>query len=140
MPRRTVPQGISALLAYNLQAGLAENARAMSQALSNIDTGEVTVAVRDASIDGVDVQAGDVIGLLNDTLTARGSTPHEVALTLLKQMEAQQAEIITIYYGEQVTADAVEALGAQVMALYPEQEVEVINGGQPHYHYIISAE
>ncbi len=140
VPARTVPQGISALLAFNLQASLAENVALMSQALNAIDTGEVTVAVRDASIDGIEVHAGDVIGLLNDTLTTKGQTPQEVVHMLLAQMNAHQAEIITIYYGEDVSAETAEALGAELAQVYPQQEIEVIDGGQPYYHFIISAE
>jgi hypothetical protein len=140
VPSRTVPQGISALLAFNLQASLAENVAIMNRALTAIATGEVTVAVRDASIDGVDVRAGDIIGLLNDTLTTKGQTPQEVVHMLLAQMDAHQAEMITVYYGQDVDADTAEALGVDLAAVYPEQEIEVISGGQPHYHFIISAE
>jgi len=140
VPSRTVPQGISALLAFNLQGTLSENAASMTRSLANIDTGEVTIAVRDTSIDGIDVRAGDVIGLLNGTLTTTGKTPQAVALTLLTQMDAQDREIITVYYGEPVEAEAAEALGDKVLALYDDQEVEIVNGGQPHYHFIISAE
>lgn len=140
VPSRTVPQGISALLAFNLQADIEENAEAMTRALASIDTGEVTVAVRDASIDGVDVSAGDVIGLLNGALATKGKTSDEVALLLLVQMNAQETEIITVYYGESAPAEAAEALGEEIRSTYPDQDVEVISGGQPHYHYIISAE
>ncbi len=140
VPSRTVPQGISALLALNMQASLAENVSLMSRSLASADTGEVTVAVRDSHIDGIDVQAGDVIGLLNDTLTTKGATPEEVVFNLLVQMDADQAEVITIYYGDQVDEATAEALGAQVVERYANQELEVISGGQPHYHYIISTE
>lgn len=140
VPSRTVPQGISALLAFNRQMGLEENAALMARALASIDTGEVTVAVRDVEIDGIAVKAGDVIGLLNDTLSTAGQSPEEVVLILLAQMDAHEAEIITIYYGQEITAAAAAALRNRVSAAYPDQEVEVISGGQPHYFYIISAE
>jgi DAK2 domain fusion protein YloV len=140
VPSRTVPQGVSALLALNRQAGLEENATLMTRALADIDTGEVTMAVRDASFDGVTVKAGEVIGLLNDTLSAKGRSPEEVVSILLAQMEADHREIITIYHGQEITAAVAQALGSEVAAAYPDQEVEVISGGQPHYFYIISAE
>ena len=140
VPSRTVPQGISALLAFNLQASLADNASTMTHALANADTGEVTVAVRDAHIDGVDVQAGDVIGLLNDILTTKGDTPEEVVFNLLEQMDADQAEVITVYYGDQIDEATAEALSTHIAERYGAQELEVISGGQPHYHYIISTE
>lgn len=140
VPSRTVPQGISALLAFNLQASLEENVAAMSRAMAHINTGEVTVAVRDAIIDGIDVKVGDVIGMLNDALTTKGATANEVALMLLAQMDVSRAEIITIYFGADTPEAVAQALGAEVRRLYPDQEVEVIDGGQPHYLYIISTE
>ena len=140
IPSRTAPQGISALLAFNLQASLEDNIATMTRSLAAIDTGEVTVAVRDAEIDGLSVQAGDVIGLLNDVLTTRGASPEEVVFNLLAQMDAGKAEIITVYYGEQIDARAAGDLGADIAAAYPDQEIEVIAGGQPHYHFILSTE
>jgi hypothetical protein len=140
IPSRTAPQGISALLAFNLQASLEDNIATMTRALAAIDTGEVTVAVRNAEIDGFSVQAGEVIGLLNDVLTTSGVSPEQVVFNLLVQMNAGQAEIITVYYGEQVDAGTARDLGASIAAAYPDQEIEVIAGGQPHYHYILSTE
>lgn len=140
VPSRTVPQGISALLAFNRQAGLAENAALMARALASIDTGEVTVAVRDAAMDGMVVKAGDVIGLLNDNLSATGHSAAEVVFTLLAQMHADQREIITLYYGQEIAEAVAQALAQEIGAAYPDQEVEVIRGGQPYYCYIISAE
>ena len=140
IPSRTAPQGISALLAFNLQGNLDDNIKTMTRALAAIDTGEVTIAVRDAQVDGLSVRAGDVIGLLNDTLTTSGASPEEVVFNLLAQMEAGQSEIITVYYGNQIADDEADALGERVAAAYPDQEVEVIAGGQPHYHFILSTE
>ncbi len=140
IPSRTAPQGISALLAFSLQGSLEENVQTMTRALAAIDTGEVTVAVRDAQIDGLHVRAGDVIGLLNDTLTTSGAAPEEVVFNLLAQMDASEAEIITVYYGDQIGAAEAEALGERIAAAYPGQEIEVISGGQPHYHFILSTE
>lgn len=140
IPSRTAPQGISALLAFNLLASLDDNVATMTRALSAIDTGEVTMAVRDAEIDGLTVRAGDVIGLLNDVLTTSGSSPEDVVFNLLAQMDAGQAEIITVYYGDQVVAHTAQDLGAAIAAAYPDQEIEVIAGGQPHYQYILSTE
>jgi DAK2 domain fusion protein YloV len=140
IPCKTIPQGISALLALNPHAGLAQNAAAMSQAARHPQTGEVTVAVQNARFDGIEVQAGEIIGLLNDTLTCKGTEPAEVAADLLEQMGASELEVITLYYGEPVTAAQANALRDALGALYPDQEIEVVEGGQPFYHYIISAE
>lgn len=140
IPSKSVPQGISALLALNPHADLTHNAQSMTAALASVQTGEVTVAVQDAQFDGIQVHAGDVIGLLNDRLTASGPDPEAVALTLLEQMGAADLEIITLYYGEPVSAAQAEGLRARLLEQYPSQEIEAENGGQPFYHYIISAE
>ncbi len=153
VPSKSIPQGISALLALNPRAELDRNALAMTHALDHVQTGEVTVAVQDAHFDppasdspepqggaSVHVQAGDVIGLLNDTLTAKGASSEEVVGQLLDQMDAGSLEVITLYYGQPVTAEQAEALSAELSARYPDQEFEIVNGGQPFYHYIISAE
>jgi hypothetical protein len=140
VPSRTVPQGISAFLATNQQAALESNVAAMTRALDTIDTGEITTAVRDASFDGVDVRTGDIIGLLNDKLTSKAERPEDVAMMLLAQMNASEAEIITVYYGDQVDPGSAQSLGELIAEAYPEQVTEVLSGGQPHYFYIISAE
>ena len=140
VPSKSIPQGISALLAQNPRASLAQNGAAMTAALSHVQTGEVTVAVQDAHFDGIQVHVGDVIGLLNDTLSAAGPTAAAVAQTLLAQMGAADLEVITLYYGQPITADEAHALQESLHEHYPDQEIEVVEGGQPFYHYIISAE
>lgn len=140
VPSKSIPQGISALLALNPNASLDQNLQAMSSALGNVQTGEVTVAVQDAHFDGVTVKTGDVIGLLNDKLTTTGPSVEAVVDALLEQMAAQELEVITLYYGEPVTADQASALCEALQTRYPDQEIESIDGGQPFYHYIISAE
>lgn len=140
VPCKTIPQGISALLALNPHADLAHNAAAMTQAARQVQTGEVTVAVQNARFDGIEVQAGEIIGLLNDVLTCKGTEPAEVAADLLEQMGAADLEVITLYYGEPVRAEQAKELREALGELYPDQEIEVVEGGQPFYHYIISAE
>ncbi|MFB0535183.1 MAG: DAK2 domain-containing protein [Anaerolineae bacterium] len=140
VPTRTIPQGVSALLAFNYQADLDTNARVMERAAGEVQTVEITIATRSVQLDGVDVKKGEVIGLLDDTLAASGSSPERVIEDVLRQMKAEEYEIITIYYGENVTQGEAEALAARISQDYPEQEIELVNGGQPHYPYIISAE
>jgi len=86
------------------------------------------------------VRVGDVIGLLNDQLTATGPTAEAVVEVLLEQMDAANLEVISLYYGEPVSASQAEALRAMLQQRYPDQEIECVDGGQPFYHYIISAE
>jgi DAK2 domain fusion protein YloV len=140
VPTRTIPQGVSALLAFNYQADLDTNARVMERAAGEVQTIEITIATRSVHLNGLDVKKGEVIGLLNDTLTASGSSPKQVIEEVLRQMKAEEYEIITVYYGENVIQGEAEALAAKISQDYPEQEIELVNGGQPHYPYIISAE
>jgi hypothetical protein len=136
----SVPQGITALLALNYQADLATNARVMAEAATTIQTIEITTAVRSVQINGILVQQGEVIGLVNGTLQVKGTSPTQVTLDALEQIGAEGYEIVTIYYGESVTADEAQQLADELKRRYPEQEVEVVDGGQPHYYYILSAE
>jgi DAK2 domain fusion protein YloV len=136
----SVPQGISALLALNYQADLPTNARIMADAARLIETAEITSAVRSVQIDGMQVQKGEVIGLVNGKLKAKGDSPAEVALEALAGINAEDYEIITIYYGEAITADQAHQIADDIMGRYPQQEVELVDGGQPHYYYILSAE
>ncbi len=136
----SVPQGISALLALNYQADLVTNARVMAEAAKAIETAEITTAVRSVTVDGLSVQEGEVIGLVNGKLEVKGDTPTDVAVEALAAMHVENLEIITIYYGEFITADEAQRLADEIVNRYPEQEVEIVDGGQPHYHYILSAE
>jgi DAK2 domain fusion protein YloV len=140
VPSETIPQGISALLAFNYQADLSKNAEAMRKALNSIQTAEITRAIRSVRINGMQVEKGEVIGLLNGDLTASGPTTGEVALKLLEQMNADDYEIITAYYGEDVAEAEAEDLLGNLREHYPDQEWELVDGGQPHYYYILSAE
>jgi len=140
VPTITIPQGISALLALNYQADLETNARVMGEAAKSIQTVEVTTAVRSAQVNGMSVQEGEVIGLVNGKLTVKGSSPGQVVLQALAEVDAASYEIITVYYGESVTADEAETLAARIQEVFAEQEIEIVDGGQPHYHYILSAE
>jgi len=134
VPSLTVPQGIAALLAFNFRADLDSNAEMMTRALSNVETGEITRAVRTVSIDGLDVQAGQVIGLLN------GSDHNSVAIDVMQRMRIAECEISSIYYGADVTPASAGELAAAVRRAFPHLEVDVHSSGQPHAHYIISAE
>ena len=121
-------------------ADLDTNARAMEAAAQNVETGEITTAVRQVSMNGIEIQIGDVIGLHNGTLVIAGHSNEEVAHDLLAKLNAGDRELITIYYGQDVTAEQAETFAEQIRAQYPDQEVEALYGGQPFYAYIISVE
>ncbi|MFQ5340316.1 MAG: DAK2 domain-containing protein [Anaerolineae bacterium] len=140
VPTHTVPQGIAALLALNYQAGLDDNTQTMTRAMHDIQTGEVTRAVRSVRINSVDVEEGAVIGLVNGQLVACNNDTDDMVLTILDHVGAGQYEIITVFYGADVSAAQAEEVGRRVRETYPAQEVEVVSGGQPYYHYILSAE
>lgn len=140
VPSKTIPQGIGALLAFNYQGDLETNVSAMEEALSSVRTGEITRAVRSVKIDGIKVKKGQIIGLLDGQLTAAGDKYDEVLLKLLEEVDAGEMEIITLYFGEDSSREEAEAMGTLISSQYPEQEVEIVEGGQPHYPFILSVE
>ncbi len=140
VPSRTVPQGIAALLAYVPTATLEENAAAMEEAAAAVHTGEVTVAVRDAQLDGLAVRAGEVLGLLDGRAVASGSDREAVTLELIEQMRAAGGEILTIYFGSDSGEAEAQSLAQHAGRRWPDLELEVVDGGQPYYPYILSLE
>jgi DAK2 domain fusion protein YloV len=140
VPTRSMPEGIAALLAFNYQADLETNVQVMAEGMKHVRTGEVTTAVREAQFNGIQVREGQVIGLLDGILATAGATYEEVVVDLLRRMEAGQAEIITIYYGEDVSEEEAQRLQDLVRQEFPQQEVELVAGGQPHYPFILSVE
>lgn len=139
VPSRTIPQGTSALFALGGD-DLDAVAEEMVDALGFVESGEVTLAVRNANIDGVAVSEGQIIGLHNGTLTTAGDSINEVVFDLLDRMDAADGEIITFYRGGDASEAAALNLISEVAETYPDQEVELALGGQPHYHYIIGVE
>jgi DAK2 domain fusion protein YloV len=140
VPTKTVPQGISALLAFNYQAGLETNAERMARAAGEIQTVEVTRAVRSTHFNGISVTEGDVIGLLDDRLVAAGVDYWAVVLDVLGQVSTDDYEVATIYYGQDATPEEANALADHIGQRYPNFEIEVHEGGQAHYRYILSLE
>lgn len=141
VPTRTVPQGVAALTAYDSSLHEIDAlVRQMKAHMDDVQTGEVTQAVRSATVDGVEVHQGDIIGLHNSKLVSCGASVSDVALELLEKMAADEYALITIYYGDFVAAAAAQDFAEIVRQRYPEQDIELAYGGQPHYHYIISVE
>ena len=140
IPSDTVPQGIAALLAFNQDADLETNRRHMERAMTHVQTVEITMAVRSTTYEGIEVKAGSAIGLLNGKLVATGDQMDDVVRQMLDHAEARGREIITIYYGENVDVDEARRMEGLVRAYCPHQEVELVDGGQLYYSYIISSE
>ena len=135
-----IPQGLSATLAFNTEINIAENIENMNEALSTVKSGSVTFAVRTSKIDDVEVKEGDVIGLFESKIAAVGSSPEAVTNELIDKMIDEDDEIMTLYYGEDVTAEQAEAFCEELAERYPDFEVSVHCGGQSLYYYLISIE
>jgi dihydroxyacetone kinase-like predicted kinase len=140
VPTDTIPQGIAALLAFNAEADLETNRRHMDRAVSHVQTAEITMAVRSTHFEGFEVKAGSIIGLLNGKLRATGDDMDGVVKQMLDHMGAKDREIVTIYYGENVTKDEARQTETMIREYCPQQEVEMVDGGQLYYSYILSSE
>ncbi|OGO04574.1 MAG: hypothetical protein A2Y73_01720 [Chloroflexi bacterium RBG_13_56_8] len=140
VPTQTIPQGIAALLAFNYQADLETNVELMLTASQAVQTVEITKAVRSVQVNDLSIAEGQTIGLLNGELVTVSENPHTAVEDLLKRVGATEYEIITIYFGEDVTSEEAAALAEHIKQIYPHIEVESLDGGQAHYHYIISIE
>ncbi len=137
---RTIPQGIAALLAFNYDLGVDDNARAMNDALQTVTTIEIARAVRKSEMDGTKIRKGQFIAIKNDKeLVAAGDELPEVVLSALERVNAGDAELVTLYWGGDIDSAVAEAVAATVRERYG-IEVELVNGGQPHYDFIISVE
>ncbi|MEH7373656.1 DAK2 domain-containing protein [Neobacillus drentensis] len=140
IPSKTVPQGLSALLAFNPSAELHANESAMNDALKHVKTGQITFAVRDTQIDGLEIEKDDFMGIAEGKIVVKNKNKGKVAEELLSQMLADDSEILTIIYGEDVSEEEVNQLTQFVEENYENVEVEIHNGGQPLYSFIFSIE
>lgn len=136
----SVPQGIAAMLALDPNAAVDKTAAAMTAAMSDVHTGELTIATRTVEIDGVKVKEGQVIGLLNGRLETAGDELAKTMLDILSKAEPENAELITLYVGADLSQKDGEELAEHVRQTYSGKEVEVVQGGQPHYQIILSVE
>jgi hypothetical protein len=140
IPSRTVPQGISAMMGLNADGELMAICQAMTAAMGDVATGEITRATRSVTMDEVDVKEGQFIGLVDGRLRACDSTMTEVLAQVLEQMAMDEREIVTLYYGQDVSESEASAVAEQIEKLYPDIEVELLDGGQAYYYYILGAE
>ena len=140
VPTRTVPQGIAALVAFSPEVSLDANCAAMTQAAGRVRSAAVTTASRAAHIGGRDIAAGQVIGLVDDELAAVEATPYAAARATIERMGVEAGRLLTLYYGAGAVRNDAEALARWALARFPGCETEVVMGGQPHYHYLISVE
>jgi len=137
---KTVPQGMSALLAFNPSSDIIANENNMKAALGHVKTGQITYAVRDTSIDGLQIKTGDFMGLAEGKIVVKSKDKTESSRELLKSMIDEDTEIVTLIKGEDATEEEVESLVSFLEENYDEVEVEVHDGKQPLYSFIFSIE
>jgi dihydroxyacetone kinase-like predicted kinase len=140
IPSKSVPQGIAAMLALSPDGDFEANIEAMTGALKTVRTGELTVATRSVEIDGVTVREGQAIGLLDGRLCCSGEELEQVTLDLLANAVAARSELITLYYGAALPPMRANRLADRIREAHPSVEVELVEGGQPHYQLILSVE
>jgi len=140
VPSKTIPQGLAAMMQLNPDGDLEQVAGRMVKALDDVISGEITIATRSVEIDCVQVEKDQVIGLLNGKLVVSTGSVEESLLGLLEKAGAADLELITLFYGQDLTHNEANRISDLVRKKYPAQEIEVQDGGQPHYQFILSVE
>jgi hypothetical protein len=140
IPSRSVPQGLASMMRLIPSGDFDSVVAEMNSALQDVQTGEITIATRSVEIDDVEVQEGQIIALHNGSLVLAASSLEEACLGLLDKAEADQLELITLFYGANITQREVARIADLIREAYPNQEVEVQEGCQPHYQFIIAIE
>ena len=140
VPAVTIPQGITAMISFVPELSAEDNLAAMEDAISTVKTGQVTYAVRDTRLNEKEIHEGDAMGVGDHGILAVGKDRSEVALATVKAMIDEDSEVISVYYGGGIEEEEAEKLGALLEEEYPDQEIELLEGGQPVYYYIISVE
>lgn len=140
VPSKTVPQGIAALINFLPDLSPEENLENMTSEMGRIRTGQITYAVRNTSIDGMEIHEGNIMGIGDSGMLAVGQNVNETVLDTLKHMVDDESELISVYSGEDVTEEDAAALVEKVQAAFPSCEVELNDGGQPIYYYLLSVE
>lgn len=140
VPSRTIPQGLAAMLSLQPDGQLASVSEKMTKALGTVKTGEITIATRTVEIDGVSVKDGQVIALLDGKLALAAESVEQGVMDLLEKAKADEAEIVTLFYGEGMTHAEANRIADLIRKKYSDLDIEVQEGGQPHYQFIISVE
>ena len=141
IPSKSIPQVIAALIAYSPVNTVEDNIREMTESMEQIKTGQVTYAVRNTTIDDEEIHEGDIMGLGDHSaLLAVGHEVEEVVLQMIGEMVDDDSELISVYYGEDISQEQADALEEKIAERYPDCDLEVNFGGQPIYYYIVSVE
>ena len=140
VPSKFMTQGLAAMMNYDGEASAAENAEAMTDCLGDVTNGEITFAVRDTVADGISIKAEDILVLFNGKIVAAEKSVEDGVFSFLSKTEMDDASLLTLYFGSDVSADDADALCEKIEEKYEDLEVEVYRGGQPLYYYLISLE
>lgn len=140
IPTKSVPEGVSACLSFNPDGSVLENEEAMNDAIKNVKSASVTYAVRDTHVDGFDLSVGEIIGLDDKAILAKGNEVSKTTIDLVKKMMTDDIVNITLFYGDTVKEEDANSLQEELAKDLPNCEVTVLYGGQPVYYYIISME
>lgn len=140
IPSRSMPQGITAMIAFNPACDAGENFDDMKDAIGTVRTGHITYAIRDSTFNGIEMQEGDIIGIVKDEIRAKGSDIEQVAFELVSSLTTDESDVITIFYGQGVTKEQAMGFTNRLKNEMGDYEIEVHYGGQPVYYYIVSVE
>lgn len=140
IPTKTVPQGITAVINYNPEADVDTNEETMLEEIKNVKTGQVTYAVRDTHIDNKEIHEGDIMGIGDAGILAVGTSIEKTTKEMLAQLVEEDSELISLYYGEDVSEEDAERLVAEIEECYPDMDVDAHRGGQPIYYYVLAVE
>ena len=140
IPTKSVPQGLNAMLRMNPEGDFDHVVKDMTMAIDEVDSGEITIATRNVEINGVDVREGEVIAILNGNVVLAVASVEEACLGLLEKAHTEERERITLFYGEKISKNDVNLIVDKIREVYPSHEIELHEGGQPHYHFIVAIE
>ena len=140
VPTTSIPQGISVLLAFNSEDSFDDNVKQIKEAMAMVKTGEITKATRDVNLNGQPVKSGDIIGLIDGHMIAVGNDLYDTLKQLIQQLTSNDEELVTLYYGAEITGVLAEDTKKRLQADFADLEIEMHYGGQPLYQYVISAE
>lgn len=140
IPSRTIPQGLAAMLRLIPDGDFDHVVQEMNQALDEVHSGEITTAIRNVEIDDVEVQEGQIIALLDGKLISSAHSLEKASLDLLDKAQANQYELVTLFFGADISKQDANLIADTIQAAYPDLEVELQDGGQPHYQFILSIE
>ena len=140
IPTKTVPQGITSIINYVPDMSPEDNEATMTSEICNVKTGQVTYAVRDTMIDDKEIKQGDYMGIGDAGILSVGGDVTDVTFDMVCEMMEEDLELISVYFGQDVTEEAAESLRVRIEEKYPSCDIELQYGGQPIYYYIVSAE